>query len=93
MPIIDMLEVTARGLRERGFSRVALFGTRFTIETALFGALNAVEVIPPRPQEIDEIHGSTWNSRQPVKPLRPGSRRCATSPGPFADVTASTPSC
>ena len=56
MPIIDMLEVTARGLRERGLSRVALFGTRFTIETALFGALDAFDVVSPRPQEIDEIH-------------------------------------
>ena len=56
MPIVDMLEVTARGLRERGLSRIALFGTRFTIETALFGALDAFDVVPPRPQEIDEIH-------------------------------------
>jgi aspartate racemase len=56
MPIVDMLEVTARGLHERGFSRIALFGTRFTIETALFGALDAFDVISPRPQEIDEIH-------------------------------------
>jgi aspartate racemase len=56
LPVVDMLEVTARGLRERGFSRVALFGTRFTIETALFGALDAFDVIEPRPQEIDEIH-------------------------------------
>jgi len=55
VPIVDMLEVTARGLHERGFSRIALFGTRFTIETE-FGALDAFDVIPPRPQEIDEIH-------------------------------------
>ena len=56
MPIIDMLDVTARGLRERGLARIALFGTRFTIETALFGALDAFDVVSPRPQEIDEIH-------------------------------------
>ena len=56
VPIVDMLEVTAQGLRERGFSRIALFGTRFTIETELFGALDAFDVIPPRPQEVDEIH-------------------------------------
>jgi aspartate racemase len=56
MPMVDMLEVTARGLRERGFSRVALFGTRFTIETSLFGALDSFDVIRPEPQEIDEIH-------------------------------------
>jgi aspartate racemase len=56
MPMVDMLEVTARGLRERGFSRVALFGTRFTIETALFGALDSFDVVRPTPQEVDEIH-------------------------------------
>jgi aspartate racemase len=56
VPIIDMLEVTTHGLRERGFSRIALFGTRFTIETELFGALGGFDVIPPRPHEIDEIH-------------------------------------
>lgn len=56
MPIVDMLEVTARGLRERGLSRVALFGTRFAIETSLFGALDSFDVVSPRPQEIDEIH-------------------------------------
>jgi aspartate racemase len=56
MPIVDMLEVTSRGLRERGFGRIALFGTRFTIETALFGALDAFDVVSPRPHEIDEIH-------------------------------------
>lgn len=56
MPIVDMREVTARGLRERGFARIALFGTRSTIETGLFGALDAFDVVTPRPEEIDEIH-------------------------------------
>jgi aspartate racemase len=56
VPIIDMLKVTVQGLHDRGFSRIALFGTRFTIESELFGALDAFDVIPPRPQEIDEIH-------------------------------------
>ena len=56
LPIINMLEVTATGLHDRGYSRVALFGTRFTIESELFGALAAFDVISPRPQEIAEIH-------------------------------------
>ena len=56
LPIVDMLEVIARGLHDRGFSRIALFGTRFTIETGLFGALEEFDVIAPRAQEIDQIH-------------------------------------
>ncbi len=56
LPIVDMLEVTAAGLRERGISRVALFGTRFTIESELYGALAGFDVVAPTPQEIDEVH-------------------------------------
>jgi aspartate racemase len=62
IPIVDMLEVTALRLRERGFSRVELFGTRFTIETALFGALDAFDVTPPGPQESTRSIASTSNS-------------------------------
>lgn len=37
--------------------RVALFGTRFTIETDMFGQLFGSEVVRPTPEEIDVIHG------------------------------------
>jgi aspartate racemase len=35
---------------------VALFGTRFTIESDFFGALGDVEVVRPSPEETDYIH-------------------------------------
>jgi aspartate racemase len=56
LPIVDILEVTANRLRERGLSRVALFGTKFTIDGALFGALNAFDVVRPQDDEVEEIH-------------------------------------
>lgn len=56
LPVVNMLEATAGRLRERGLSRVALFGTRFTIEGELFGALESFELVAPRPAEVDEIH-------------------------------------
>jgi aspartate racemase len=37
---------------------VAIFGTRFTIETGMFGSLGEVEVVKPQPAEIDAIHAS-----------------------------------
>jgi len=43
-------------VRSSGFRRVALFGTRFTMETGMFGALTSTEVVLPRPDEIDCIH-------------------------------------
>jgi len=44
-------------IRRRGLKRVALFGTRFTMETGLFGQLAGVaDVIGPKPDEMDSIH-------------------------------------
>jgi len=56
LPIVDILEVTAKTLRDRRLSRVALFGTRFTIDAKLFGALDGFDVVAPQPEEVDEIH-------------------------------------
>jgi len=57
LPIVDILQVTVERLRQRKLSRVALFGTRFTIDKSLFGALEAFDVVRPRDAEVDEIHG------------------------------------
>jgi aspartate racemase len=56
LPIIDILQVTAESLRNRGLSRVALFGTKFTIDGNLFGVLDAFDVVRPKDDEVDEIH-------------------------------------
>lgn len=56
LPLVDMLDVTAELVRERKLSRVALFGTKFTIDSQLFGVLDGVDVIQPSDAEIGEIH-------------------------------------
>jgi aspartate racemase len=56
LPLLSMLETTAQGLRARRLRRIALFGTRFTIEQRFFGALEEFEIVYPRALEIDEIH-------------------------------------
>ena len=56
LPFIDLLEVTARTIRVRGLKRIALFGTRFSIETKLFARLDDFDVVLPKPNEIAEIH-------------------------------------
>jgi hypothetical protein len=43
VPRITIVHAMRQGPRpHRGFSRIALFGTRFTIESALFGALDTL---------------------------------------------------
>ena len=56
VPLLSMLETTARGLRTRRLRRISLFGTRFTIEQRFFGALEEFDIVNPRAVEIDEVH-------------------------------------
>jgi aspartate racemase len=56
LPMVDILEVTAACLAQRQLSRLALFGTRFTIDSKLFGALEAFDVVRPSDDEVDEVH-------------------------------------
>ena len=56
LPLVNLLDETVREIKVRGFRRVALFGTRFTIESKLFGKLDKIDVVQPTPEEIDYIH-------------------------------------
>lgn len=56
LPIISMFDPLRDELARRGIRRVAIFGTRFVIESDFFGALANVDIIRPQPDEIDAIH-------------------------------------
>lgn len=57
LPLIDMVSEVAAAIRERGLKRVALLGTRSTVESRMFGRLG-VDVVLPKPDEIDFIHNA-----------------------------------
>lgn len=53
LPLIDILEV----IREAKIAkRIALFGSRFTVQTDLFGVLRGENTIQPQPSEVEQIH-------------------------------------
>lgn len=56
LPIVSLLDPLIGELATRKARRVAIFGTRFVIESDLFGALSGVEVVRPAPDEVDLIH-------------------------------------
>lgn len=58
LPLVSLVEEIVREIGVRKVKRVALLGTRFTVETGMFGRLQGVEVIPPEAGEIDEIHSA-----------------------------------
>jgi aspartate racemase len=58
LPLVDLIAEVAHTVQARGLTRVAVFGTRVTVESQLFGRLDSIEVIPPKPDELDYIHNT-----------------------------------
>lgn len=56
LPLVNMLTEVAGAVRARSLKRVALLGTRFTVESRMFGCLDDIEVIVPPADEIDRVH-------------------------------------
>lgn len=56
LPIVNLIDVLAAELTAKGITRVALFGTRFVVESDLFGRFPTISFARPRPDEITFIH-------------------------------------
>ncbi len=56
LPLVNLLTELKREIDARRLRRIALFGTRYAIESRLFGQLDEVEVVTPQPAEVDYIH-------------------------------------
>jgi aspartate racemase len=56
VPIVSIFDVLRAELTRRAIRRVAIFGTRFVIESDFFGALARIDIVRPRSDEIDVIH-------------------------------------
>jgi aspartate racemase len=56
LPLVNLVDELAREIRARGARRVALFGTRFIMESSLLDGVG-VEVVRPPAAEVDRIHG------------------------------------
>jgi aspartate racemase len=58
LPIVNLVAELRREVEARQLHRVALFGTRFAIESKLFGQLDQIDVVTPHPDEVDYIHAT-----------------------------------
>lgn len=60
IPILHIADVTARKIREAGFSVVGLLGTRFTMEEEFYigrlREMHGLTVLIPNPEERDAVH-------------------------------------
>jgi aspartate racemase len=56
LPVISIFDPLIECVPSRSVRRVATFGTRFVMESDLFGMLPGVEFVHARPDELDLIH-------------------------------------
>jgi aspartate racemase len=61
LPVVNVIDAVQGELRSRRLKRIALFGTRFVVESGMFGKLSDVEIVTPRPDEIGFIHDTYSN--------------------------------
>jgi aspartate racemase len=54
LPLVNIIDEVGAEIRARGYRRVALFGTRYVVESRMFGMLGDVEVVVP--EKTAEIH-------------------------------------
>ncbi len=56
LPVLNIFDPLVKELARRSARRVGVFGTRFVIESGLFGMADGVEVVQPSGDGIDYIH-------------------------------------
>ncbi len=56
LPVHTIVGPLAESLASRSISKVAVFGTRYVMESDLYGLLAGVEFVRPRPAELDLIN-------------------------------------
>jgi aspartate racemase len=71
LPIVSAVQAVATEIESSGYRRVALFGTRFVVESRMFGMLETAEVIGvDRAAEIHEAYMQVVeNGRQGIEML------------------------
>jgi aspartate racemase len=56
LPIFNIFEPLVQELKARNAQRAAVFGTRFVMESALFGLAGETQIVKARPDEEEFIH-------------------------------------
>ena len=56
LPLVNIIEAVSAEIRSRGYQRVALFGTRYVVESSMLQHVDGVEVVVP--EQIEAIHSA-----------------------------------
>ena len=56
LPIVNLIDEVNRVINFSGLNRIGILGTRTVMETHLYGAISAADIIPPSGQDMDDVH-------------------------------------
>jgi aspartate racemase len=56
LPVLNLLDPLRQEISARAIKRAVVFGTRFVMESALFGEIRNVDLVRPKPDELDYVH-------------------------------------
>ena len=56
LPVVDMIAEVNAAIENRGLKRIGILGTRTVMETRFYGGGASAEIIPPRGQDLDDVH-------------------------------------
>jgi aspartate racemase len=57
VPLVNIFDPLMHELTARSIRKAAVFGTRYVVESALYGFVKGCEIVQPAPEEVDLIHG------------------------------------
>lgn len=58
LPILDAIPEVNEVVRQRGFKKVGIIGTRMVMESRLYGGLSGVEVVTPEGEMMERVHSN-----------------------------------
>ncbi len=56
LPVVDIISEVNHAVEQRGLKRIGILGTRTVMETCFYGGVSNAEIIPPRGQDLDDVH-------------------------------------
>src|SRR5262249_29762790 len=58
LPIFNIFDPLIKEMNVRSARRVGVFGTRFVMESGLYGFAGDIEIVQAKPDEVDYIHNT-----------------------------------
>lgn len=68
LPVLNAIPAIDAYLGICGYSRIGVIGTRFVMQSGVYGGVRSVELLPPEGDDMDAVHQAYLGIAMPVTP-------------------------